>query len=156
MAFPPPPAASGENAFTSPEWQNWFYMIYTTLNGKGAGAFNSLSTSRGTMDSIATGPVYRPVKSINTDYSMLSTDVVLMVDADLNDVAVTLPLASFEGGKKSSRLTIRRIDSSIQVLTVVAKDNNNVDGGTTMLIGAAKSYDFESDGNLNWYTVGVN
>ena len=61
------------------------------------------------------------------DYTALTTDHTILVDATSNNVTITLPTAV-----GNSRLyTIKRIDGSVNTVTIATTSSQTIDGSTT-------------------------
>lgn len=151
--FPPPPQ---EREFNSPQWQTWFYAIYRAFHPQ---ARRSMATATAETvrvgHSVHTPNVYRPVKQVSTSYEMVADDCVLFVDATAGDVDITLPPASGGRAGHTSRRTIKRVDSAVNVANILVRSTDELDNGAAVTVAADQAKDFDCDGSTKWYTVGA-
>ena len=89
-----------------------------------------------------------PTSSVSADYTATVNDAFIPVDASSAAVTVTLKPAAEAKGK---RLTIKKIDSSVNAVTVDGDGSETIDGATTAVINS--QYDsicVMSDGTEWW------
>jgi len=89
-----------------------------------------------------------PTSSVTADYTATVNDSFIPVDATSAAVTVTLKPAA---EAKSKRLTVKKIDSSINTVTVDGNGSETIDGATTAVI--TSQYDsicLMSDGTEWW------
>jgi len=150
---PIPP--TGEQ-FTSTQWQQWFYAVYRALLPSSNRQTNRLNATTITAaDSVQSSNIYRPVKAVDTSYSMAPNDCVILADATGGDLDITLPPASGGRAGYTSRRTIRRVDSTGNIVNVLTRDTDTLDNGAAVTVLGDKSKDFDCDGSTKWYTVGA-
>ena len=81
-----------------------------------------------------------------TDYTFTVNDSIVYVNCASGNVTITLPLANIHGTTQSWRLTVKRVDSSANVLTVNTSGTDTIDGATSTTISALAAKDFASNG----------
>lgn len=87
------------------------------------------------------------------NYTITSTDEVVLGDATSGDITITLPLAADVTGRA---FTIKKVDSSANIVTVDANGAETIDGTTTFDL--AFQYDYVkllSDGT-EWFIISNN
>lgn len=85
-----------------------------------------------------------------SDYGVLTTDSVVLINAGSGIVSVTLPTAVGVGGKM---YTIKKIDVTGNSVTISTTSSQTIDNQTTLtLSGAYNSVTVVSDGS-NWWIV---
>ena len=83
-------------------------------------------------------------------YTITSSDQVVLVDASAGAVTITLPLAS---GVNKYIFTVKKIDSSVNAVTIARTSSDTIDGATSQTIGDQyQSLTFVSNGSV-WYIV---
>ena len=90
-----------------------------------------------------------------TNYTMLVTDEVILVDTTAGNVIITLPAASGAGtATTTKRYTIKKKTTDINKVSVVPSGVAVIDGAATLdIIGPVMgSITIVSD-SFNWYTV---
>ena len=91
-----------------------------------------------------------PVTSVTADYTVSANDSFIKVDATAAPVTITLMLAS---SGKEKRLTIKKIDSSANAVTVDGNGSETIDGATTVSLPSQyNSVSIMSDGT-EWWVV---
>ena len=91
-----------------------------------------------------------PTSSASADYTVNVNDAFIPVDASSAAVTVTLKPAAEAKGK---RLTIKKIDSSANAVTVDGDGSETIDGATTAVINCQyESICLMSDGT-EWWVV---
>lgn len=111
--------------------------------------------SKGIDLSQAAGFTKRKISSITSNTTLTSTDglEIILADATSGAITVTLPAASSSSGRT---LTIKKTDSSTNLITVDGNASETIDGDLTKKIGF--QYDFmqiSCDGS-NWHIVDEN
>ncbi|GIX04970.1 MAG: hypothetical protein KatS3mg114_0839 [Planctomycetaceae bacterium] len=96
------------------------------------------------------GPIATAVATKTTNYSVTSTDSVLLCDATSGALTVTLPTAAGITGRQYS---IKRISSGANTVTVAAQSGQTIDGTATRVLGTQyETVTVVSDGS-NWWVV---
>ena len=91
-----------------------------------------------------------PVTSVTADYTVSANDSFIKVDATAAPVTITLMLAS---SGKEKRLTIKKIDSSANAVTVDGNGSETIDGVSTVSVPSQyNSVSIMSDGT-EWWVV---
>lgn len=111
--------------------------------------------SKGIDLSQAAGFTKRKISSITSNTTLTSTDglEIILADATSGAITVTLPAAASSSGRT---LTIKKTDSSVNLVTVDGNASETIDGDLTKKIGF--QYDFmqiSCDGS-NWHIVDEN
>ena len=84
------------------------------------------------------------------DYTATTADGTILVDAAAGNVTITLPTAASMAGRK---LIIKKIDSSINSVTIDANGAETIDENTTAVITVQwMTYVIQSDGTT-WYII---
>lgn len=84
-----------------------------------------------------------------SNYTALSSDDIILVDASSNPVEITLPLAITLSGHSYS---IKKIDNSTNVVTILPSGSDLIDGEISQIYNAPMtSVIWDSDGISNWY-----
>lgn len=84
------------------------------------------------------------------NYTATTSDEVLLCDATTASFTVTLPAAS---GNNKLKLTLKKIDSSANTVTIDGNVAETIDGQTTIVIAQQHtSYEIVCDGS-NWHAV---
>lgn len=99
----------------------------------------------------------RTITDINSNYNLLITDDIVLVDASVADVGINLMLASDAFDiplGKGYVFTIKKTDSSSNVVSIDPSGGDLVDGDATkFLIGSNNPYiHIVSDGS-DWWTI---
>ena len=90
------------------------------------------------------------VTSVSANYTINSNDSIVLVDATSGAITITLPIA-LESEQK--RLTVKKIDASANIVTVVRQGASLIDGATNKLLAAQyATADFTAYSG-NWYLV---
>lgn len=90
------------------------------------------------------------IESVSESATMALSEQVYFVDATDGAVTITLPAAD----ESSMRLSIKKIDSSANAVTVAAAGSDTIDGAATKSL--ASQYDaveVVSDGSSAWYEL---
>jgi hypothetical protein len=96
------------------------------------------------------GPIATAVATKTTNYSVTSTDSVLLCDATSGALTVTLPTAAGITGRQYS---FKRISSGANTVTVAAQSGQTIDGAATRVLGTQyETVTVVSDGS-NWWVV---
>lgn len=107
-------------------------------------------------DPTETSGVRGEIIQVNEDYSVKLTDHTILANSNLGDVVITLPDA-----RTSQRtiITVKRIDASPNVITVVSAGGGTIPGTATiddqteyLLDTVYEHASFQSDG-IEWWTV---
>lgn len=95
------------------------------------------------------GSVY-DIKTVTSDYTVIDSDYTILVNATGGNITITLPSASSLQG---SEFNIKKIDSSVNLVTVDGNGSETIDGSTTAIIETQyESITIQSDGS-NWYII---
>lgn len=88
------------------------------------------------------------VRRITTSDTMTLGDSIILVDATAGNVTLTLqPALQWE----QKRITVKKIDASVNTVTIDADGAELIDGAATKVISAQYvSYDFTSQGGAVW------
>ncbi len=98
----------------------------------------------------AWGQVIFVTASKTADYTITSSDTVIMASASGGNVVITLPLASTVSGY---RFYVKRTDSSGNTVTLARSGSNTIDGATSHTLDAQyTSVTVVSDGS-NWFII---
>lgn len=93
----------------------------------------------------AVGNVRRSTGSVY----MSTTDDLVVMDATSGNLSVTLPSASYRW-----RVSVKKIDSSANTVTVYASGIDTVDGASSFVMNVQnQSADFHSDGGGSIYVL---
>jgi hypothetical protein len=89
-----------------------------------------------------------PVRRITTNYTMDLNDSIILVDATAGNVTVTLQ-AALQWEQK--RLIVKKIDASVNTVTIDANSTELIDGAATKVISTQyTSHEFTSQGGAVW------
>lgn len=89
-----------------------------------------------------------PVRRITTSYTVDLNDAIILVDATAGNVTVTLQ-AALQWEQK--RLIIKKIDSSVNTVTIDANSTELIDGAATKVISTQyTSHELASQGGAIW------
>ena len=95
---------------------------------------------------------HRVGKTIKTNYTVTNFDEVLFIDATSGNITITLPDAI---GNKNLYISIKKIDSSGNTITITPINSQTFDGQSTQVISSQNDvYELMSDGN-NWQSVSI-
>ncbi len=97
----------------------------------------------------------RAITNISANYGLLITDDIVLTDCTSSDVDINLMLASSAYTSPDGYVfTIKKIDSSANVININTAGSDLVDGEPTLqLIGSDRPYvHIVSDGS-NWWTI---
>lgn len=95
--------------------------------------------------------IAKSIVSVSIDYSVSEEDDVILVDATAGDVIITLPDASLTSGYQKT-FDVKKIDSSLNTVTVVDAGGNNIDSALSWIItGQNDSVTFLKDKNNDQY-----
>jgi len=92
----------------------------------------------------------RNVVTKTTTYAATINDSIIFADTTGAAWTLTLPAANGDGAGFSVGLRIKRIDSSVNNLTISRAGADTIDGATTLVLGALQAADLESDGVSKW------
>jgi hypothetical protein len=92
----------------------------------------------------------RPVVTKSGNYTISVTDDIIFADASGGSFTLTMPAANAAGANFSPGIRIKRIDSSVNTVTVARAGADTIDGATTYVLGALQAADLESDGSTKW------
>lgn len=97
-------------------------------------------------------PANDQVISKTSAYTLVpSSDDTCLADATSTAFTVTLPAASGNGGKK---FTIKKIDSTSNIVTIARAGSDTIDGATSALLSLQyESVTLVSDGSAAWYII---
>ena len=97
---------------------------------------------------------YNPVNQIWTDYTVENDDGVVLIDASLNSVTVTLPSASENKGK---RLILKALTiGSGYTITVETQSGETIDGSATYNLSSDYSFIEIVSSGSDWLIIGKN
>lgn len=86
-----------------------------------------------------------------TTYTALSTDYFIAGNASGGAFTITLPAASSNPGKT---LIVKKIDSSVNAVTIARAGSDTIDGGTSIAMGIQyQAQTLISNGSSSWYVV---
>jgi hypothetical protein len=89
-----------------------------------------------------------PVRRVTTNYTMDLNDSIILVDATAGNVTVTLQ-AALQWEQK--RLVVKKIDASVNTVTIDANSTELIDGAATKVISTQyTSHEFTSQGGAIW------
>lgn len=89
-----------------------------------------------------------PVKRVTTNYTVDLNDSIILVDATAGNVTITLQ-AALQWEQK--RLVVKKIDSSVNTVTIDANSTELIDGAATKVISTQyTSHEFTSQGGAIW------
>jgi len=131
-------------------WQNASAPAASTSN-----VVTYCSSSTNTLLANQNNTGFRPfaitqIVTVSTTYPVLSTDYTVLGDATSAAFAVNLPLASTQTGKV---LNIKKIDSSVNAVTVTRAGSDTIDGATTVALSSQyQSTTIQSNGT-NWFII---
>ena len=118
------------------------------IPGSGATVLSSWITDK-TLTTDITGPKW-PTVTKTANYSALTSDSVILCNASSGAFTVTLPTAASVLGKL---YTIKKIDTSANVVTVTTTSSQTIDGAITNIVATPyESVTVVSD-NSNWSIV---
>lgn len=90
------------------------------------------------------------VSTKSSNYTITTSDTVILADATSGSINITLPTAS---GASSYRFFVKKIDTSTNTVTILRQGSDTIDGGTSALIQVAYvSVTVVSNGS-NWYVI---
>jgi len=93
---------------------------------------NVLSIIENRINRAADGYLF-PVTRVTSNYTMNINDAIILVDATAGNVTITLqPALQWE----QKKLTIKKIDASVNTVTIDADSAELIDGATTKVISA--------------------
>lgn len=113
----------------------------------------SIANTLGTLSSAGLTGIFPISGSITSNYSILTTDYTLLVNANAGAVTVTLPLAA------TSKLTgkvynIKKTDSSANLVTIATSGSDNIDGASTYVLSFAnQTVTVQGGGTTQWYVL---
>lgn len=157
--------AAGANVSITPSGNT--LTIASTGGGGPAGDFDTLSETT-IAEHQDTLPIYdeslsdyrkiqrgnfiaKSIVSVSLDYSVSEEDDVIIVDASAGDVIITLPDASLVSGYQKT-FDVKKIDSSLNTVTVVDAGGNNIDSALSWIItGQNDSVTFLKDKSNDQY-----
>lgn len=117
------------------QWQNSSSTVLAKVDKDGSITIKGLSLNTATKTS---------------DYTVTSSDSILLADASSNDVTFTLPTAV---GITGRRYTFVRLNTSGNAVTLDPNGAQTINGAATLdLISQYAAYTIASDGS-NWYVV---
>lgn len=111
-------------------------VFFPAGSGGGGGALTFLTTSQKT------------IVFADSPYTVLAADATLFADATGGPITVNLPAAAANAGRI---ITVKKIDSSANEVTIDPNGAETLDGAVTQSIGVQyTSYSMQSDG-ANWF-----
>lgn len=113
----------------------------------------NIANSLGTLSSAGLTGIFPISGSITSNYSILTTDYTLLVNAVGGPVTVTLPLAStlHLSGKIYN---VKKTDSSANAVTVATSGADTIDGSATFVLSFAnQSVTMQGGGTTQWYVL---
>jgi len=114
----------------------------------GSGKVGLGTTSPNTLLQVA-GPIATAITTKTANYSISSTDSVVLCDATGGSLTLTLPSAGISGRQYS----IKRTSGGANTVTLAAKSGETIDGAATRSLAAQyQSATVVSDGT-NWWVV---
>jgi len=115
----------------------------------GSGKVGLGTTSPNTLLQVA-GPIATAITTKTANYSISSTDSVVLCDATGGSLTVTLPSAAGISGRQYS---IKRTSSGANTVTLATQSGETIDGAATRSLAAQyQSATVVSDGT-NWWVV---
>lgn len=86
--------------------------------------------------------------TITANYTVLTTDQVILADATAGNIVVTLPAASAEGARE---VAVKKIDSSANTVRVAAAGTDTIDGAASVTLSLQYAWiDITGDGTSKW------
>jgi len=96
------------------------------------------------------------LKSVTTNYTITTSDTVVLCDATTANIVLTLPnpLLCYDGTNFASvKFTVSKIDSSANIVTIVPFAGESINGNVSFdLITQYQSVNLVTDGT-NWYLI---
>lgn len=91
------------------------------------------------------------ITNVSTNYSVLTTDQVLLCTSGSGGITLTLPAASSMTGKQ---LIIKKVDSGAGALVVDGNSSETIDGALTQTISSQYAYMILVSNGTSWFIVG--
>jgi hypothetical protein len=89
-----------------------------------------------------------PIKRVTTNYTVDLNDAIILVDATAGNVTITLQ-AALQWEQK--RLIVKKIDASINTVTIDANSTELIDGAATKVISTQyTAHELASQGGAIW------
>lgn len=89
-----------------------------------------------------------PIRRVTSDYTVDLNDSIILVDATAGNVTITLQ-GALQWEEK--RLVVKKIDSSVNTVTIDADSTELIDGAATKVISTQyTSHEFTSQGGAIW------
>lgn len=108
---------------------------------------NVLTVLENQLNRAADGYLY-PIKRVTVSTTMTLNDGIILVDATAGNITITL-LPALQWEQKI--VTVKKIDSSVNTVTIDADSAELIDGIATKVISTQyTSYDFTSQGGAVW------
>lgn len=79
-------------------------------------------------------------------------DMAVFADATAGNVTINLPAANAWGANKTGQLELRRVDASVNTVTVQRIGADTVDGAVSIALGANAGRTLVSDGVSKWWS----
>lgn len=95
------------------------------------------------------------VGAADSPYTMDGLPEIIYINANLGNVTITLPAASFFGTSFGSRVVLRRTDSSANVVKIQRASSDTINGGTVVTLAPASGMALTSNGLTSWTTAGT-
>ena len=85
-----------------------------------------------------------------TNYTIATSDTVVLADATAGVIVITLPVASTASGY---RFFVKKIDSSANTVTITRSGADTIDGGTTAVISVQYTSITIVSNGTNWFII---
>lgn len=129
-----------DGMFAYADGENW-----NPAGGKGFYRYDTNSASW-----LPIGVMARPLTSKTANYTATTYDSIILVSASGGSVTITLPTAV---GIKGKEFTIKKTDSSANIVTVDGNGSETIDGDTTRDLALQyEAIDIISD-NASWWII---
>lgn len=122
----------------------------TFIAGDGAGS--TAFQIRKNTSSLFYGSVWKPIRTVSTTTTAAVTDYTILVDASGGAVTINLPaVATLFNSPTGAVFVIKKIDASVNTVTVDGDGSETIDGATTqVLLAQWNSYTIQSNGTA-WF-----
>lgn len=115
----------------TPPSGNWSIYNSSTKQNAHAGNTKLGSTSAPTSVLDVAGPIATAISTKTANYTITATDSTILVDATSGNITITLPAVS---GTTGRQYVIKKIDSSVNTVTIDGNSSETIDGATTQSI----------------------
>jgi hypothetical protein len=128
--------------------------LFARLNGA-TRQFADLTSTQTLSAKTLTTPIFNGVKTAiatkTAAYTALATDSTLLCDATTAAFTVTLPAAASNSGLT---YIIKKIDASVNAVTVDANLAETIDGALTKVLSAQYAFVVIQSNGTNWFVIG--